>query len=198
MTFFDDITSETELIHDIISPILKMKKSADSGVTVTDIQAKVGTKTDMASTIFKLTERLLSVQRVLKKCGSHMEILNEKAISAGAKVIELQGELLESKNGQIDQFKRLIEEKLPITIKSELKSYSDVVKQNTGDALTIRKITTAVKDAVKGIHKDSERRDNNIIMFGLPEESNENITDIVADDLLSNDQKPQLTEVRFG
>lgn len=78
-----------------------------------------------------------------------------------------------------------------------MKSYSDATKQNLGESLTIRNIKTAVKDVVKNVSENSDRS-RNLIIFGLHEETNENLSRKVSDVFQSLGQKPHFEATRFG
>ena len=81
------------------------------------------------------------------------------------------------------------------TVKSELKSYSAAVQESKSTASVIdRKVLkTVVKDVVA-----EEDRTRNLMIFGLREETNEQINDKFSEILLEIDKKPKLKPVRLG
>jgi hypothetical protein len=78
--------------------------------------------------------------------------------------VEIQQELLTRKREQIDMFQTGVQE----TLKNEIKTYSDAVKQSCGESLTLKKKKNVVKDVV-------EDRSKNLMTFGLGEVKGENL-----------------------
>ena len=210
--FFEKLLAEIDESEKSMNCVFELGKKGAT-INIELLERKGGTKQDLARIIIKFVNQMKKNSNVMRRAVSEIEKGREEARKGNIEVIKLQKELLECQSVQINKFQQsldvqlkshsdalsLIEEKLPHTIKTELKSYSDVVKKNASDSLTIRDITTAMQDVVKVVHdRDNVERDKNIIMFGLPEQSNENLQDRVADVLLSIDQKPRLTAVRFG
>ncbi len=193
-SFFDAVITEIGLSQQQLDKVFALGKNKEVNVTL--LKDKLD-KEKLANFVLHLVKRTQACITLLKNASGEIEMTTKEAKLSDAKIMKLQDELIERKSEQIDHFKSLIEEELPNTIKNELKSYSDVVKENAGDPLTIRSIKTAVKEAVKVVQKGNTQ-DKNIIMFGLPEELNENLEDKVADVLHSIDQKPKFTAVRFG
>ena len=81
------------------------------------------------------------------------------------------------------------------TIKTQMLDYSEVVKKNAGESSTIRNIKTAVKEIVKGAFMD---RDKNLIVFGVPEETGEDVNHKVLEIFETIDVKPRINAERFG
>ena len=132
---------------------------------------------------------------LLKKASCAVESNQKESRAAGSKIIQLQDELLSSKTDQINRFQAMVEDKLKNTIKTEMKSYSDAVKKDAGETLTIRNIKTAVKDIVKN---GSEAREKNLILFGVPEVSKENLKEKVDEIFNAINVKPKFDAARFG
>ena len=66
------------------------------------------------------------------------------------------------------------------TVKSELRSFSDVVKQDCKDKMTPKKLEAVVKSAVK-----NDDRKRGVMLFGLEESDDEMLSDRV-DEMFSS------------
>ena len=152
-------------------------------------------KDKMANIILDAMKRTQSCVELLKKASGELEINQKEVKAADTKIIELQDQLLISKSDQINSFQNLVDNKLKDTIKTQMKSYSDVVMKHAGETLTIRNIKTAVKDIVNNV---SEERGKNLILFGVPEESDENLEEKVEGVFSTINVKPRFDATRFG
>ena len=150
---FDDVMKEIESSQRQIDKIFALGKNRDQ-LNVTILKEKQD-KEKLATLVLELTKRTQACVALLKRSSGAIESAQIETKLAGDKIIGLQGELLNCKSEQIDQFRSLVEEKLSNTIKTELKSYSDAVKTNFGEPLTISNIKTAVKDVVKTVNVSS-------------------------------------------
>ena len=114
-------------------------------------------------------------------------------MAAKEKVIKVQEELIDCKSSQIEKFQSNVQ----TTLQSEFKSYSQAVKRNSGDSLTVRKIQNVVKHAVE-IVTGGEDRQKNVIIFGLEEKDKECLSKKVNSVMLAIDMKPKFSAERFG
>ncbi len=113
-----------------------------------------------------------------------LDDLKTEKISDQRKIIELQNQLIEKKNTELQTVQQ--------TVKSELQSYSSVLQKNCSDALQPRKIAAAVKQVER-----TEDRSSNIVVFGVPDnEENEKIECKVLDLLGKIDEKPKIVSCR--
>ena len=183
-SYFDAVMKEIESSQRQIDKIFALGKNRDQ-LNVTILKEKQD-KEKLATLVLELTKRTQACVALLKRTSGAIESAQIETKLAGDKIIRLQDELLNCKSEQIDQFRSLVEEKLSNTIKTELKSYSDAVKTNFGEPLTISNIKTAVKDVVKTVNASSKvgremkndmDRSKNLILFGL-EESEESYDDL--------------------
>lgn len=175
MSFFDKIVGELTNISTLLDPILKMKAKEKSGVTQPDILSKAGTKGDMSQIIFELSKLLLSTKAVLESCGSHIEKLQAKVISATENLLEETHVLqtISDKDGAISKLTEENEEiKKQLTKSSTTTERGDKV-QTVPDWSNIdftQSITKAVTKAVR-VEKSKDRKiaekSNNIMLFGV-------------------------------
>ena len=93
------------------------------------------------------------------------------------KIIELQAELLASKNEQLDSLKASVTSSVQKTVEAEFKTYSSAVVQGQDQkqVLVPENLKTVVKEVV-----EQEDRSRNIMVFGLPEEADEQLNDKVS------------------
>ena len=191
-SFFESVQKEIELSSKHLDKVFGLSKNEE--LTVKFLKEKLD-KERLANLVLESMKRTQNCMALLRKASSEVESNQKEAKAAGNEVIKLQGELLECKTEQINQFQSLVDTKLKDTIKTEMRSYSEVVKKNVGESLTIRNIKTAVKDIVKS---SSTEREKNLIVFGVPEESGENLTDKVSNIFETIQVKPRFVAERFG
>ena len=80
------------------------------------------------------------------------------------------------------------------TVKTEIRSFSDVVSQNCSDRITPQKLQSVVKSAV-----NSEDRSRSVMVFGLPEGEIDKGETVYVDDQMEKllchfDYKPRMRE----
>ena len=119
-------------------------------------------KSVLANIILDLVGTLEKSQTVLKSAAVLTEELKSNHIESQNSVIKLQGEIIQSKEDQIAACKS--------TISSEMKSFSEVVKQGCKEKITTKQVQHAMKSAVS-----DDQRSKNVMIFGLKEEKNENL-----------------------
>ena len=92
-------------------------------------------------------------------------------------VIELQGQLLECKSYQLKTLITNVQSSVQETLKAEFQSYSSIVEKGellnqSAGSFTQTNLMSAVKKVV-----EEEYRSRNIMLFGLVEEENEELSD---------------------
>jgi hypothetical protein len=142
----------------------------------------------------QLSEWLYTAYYLLDRCcvplmglgakqNGKLEKLKDEKIDYHEKIIQLQTKLIEQKDQQLNDVKE--------TVTTELKSYSSVVQESCSAALAPRNIVSAVKNVT-----ESEDRSRNVVVFGLPEEQEENLDSKVNLLLEQLDEKPLVTDCR--
>ena len=106
------------------------------------------------------------------------QLKNEKIADQNT-VIKLQGQLIEMKSDELTS--------VQTTVKSELKSWSSVVKNSCSKALAPKKMKAALKCA-----SEEEDRSQNLVIYGLPEKNDEILEKRVLDVLEDIDEKPRI------
>ena len=139
-------------------------------------------------TAYYLLERCsLPLMGLAAKQNGKIEKLQNEKISDQEKIIELQNRVIENKEEEMNVVKE--------TVSSELKSYKSVLQiglqESCSAALHPQKIATAVKKVTEG-----EDRSKNVIVFGLPEEKEENVDSKVESLLEKLDERPHTSDCR--
>ena len=104
----------------------------------------------------------------LRSASVRIEELTQEVLSNQNTLLTLQDDLLKSKSEQM--------EAVQTTVKTEIRSFSDVVKQGCEDKITATQVKAAVKSAVK----DDDRR-KAVMVFGLEESADEVVREKVRD-----------------
>jgi len=95
------------------------------------------------------------------KIKKENETLKDEAISDKKIIIELQEKVIVQAEKKLHEVKN--------TVKSEMKSFSSIVKDTCAAALAPSKIGTAIKN----VKLSDDSREKNIIVYGVPEEEDD-------------------------
>ena len=117
-------------------------------------------KSDLASAIVTLVNILDSTHGVLKSASVKIEDLLSDQVEDKKTIIQLQKKSLESKDKEIAAVQS--------TVKSEIKTFAEIVKSGTSSSVTTQNIQRAVKSAVS-----EDQRGKNVVIFGLQEDGND-------------------------
>lgn len=129
---------------------------------------------------------------LLRNVKCEAAALKTELIRSQEKVIALQAELLDAKTEQLKSLQISVRTSVEDTVKAELKSFSDVV-QTPSPAVEQKALKTVVKHIV-----EEEDRSRSLMMFGLPEEVNEQLCDKVSEVFQELGEKPRLEASRLG
>lgn len=113
------------------------------------------------------------------KLQDEIDQLKDEKIADQNTVIKLQGQLLEKKSEDMTS--------VQATVQSELKTWSSVVKNSCSKALAPKKMKAALKRA-----SEEEDRSQNLVIYGLPEKSEEILEKRVLEVLENIDEKPRI------
>ena len=113
------------------------------------------------------------------KLQDEIDQLKDEKIADQNTVIKLQGQLLEKKSEDLTS--------VQATVQSELKTWSSVVKNSCSKALAPKKMKAALKRA-----SEEEDRSQNLVIYGLPEKSEEILEKRVLEVLENVDEKPRI------
>ena len=130
--------------------------------------------------------------RDLKNSNSE---LKSQIIEAQKSVIETQTELSVCKTEQLDSLKKTVQTSVEDSVKAEFNSYSAALKSNLPQEHTISSKT--LKHVVKSVVQE-EDRSRNVMIFGLPEEPNEQLDTKVTEVFEAIGQRPKIDACRMG
>ena len=118
-------------------------------------------------------------------------------IESQQKIIELQSELLNCKDKQLESVNCAVKSSVKESIETEIKTYSSVVQKNRSEdknkLISAEDVRNAVQSAVQ-----AEDRSKNMMIFGLPENADEDINAVVSDVFQTIDEKPRVEVCRVG
>ena len=131
-------------------------------------------KHHLASLILNLVETVRSTQCVLKRASVKMEKLQSDCITSQKSVINLQEQLIQCKDEEVVAVQS--------TVKSEIKSWADVVsKSESRKQLTTQSIQNAVKSAM-----GEDQRCKNVLIFGLQEAGNDDELRVSVEEIMDH------------
>jgi hypothetical protein len=110
-------------------------------------------------------------------------------------IIKLQSDLLACKNEQLESLQTSVKSSVGESVKAEFLSYSSALQANSAEPqkpVSTDMIKTVVQTVVQ------EDRSKNLIIFGLPEQNNEELNKEVCEVLQTIGEKPRIEACRIG
>ena len=132
---------------------------------------------------------------MIRKLRAGADTMKKQIIDAQAVVINLQSELLESKNVQLQTLQTTVKSSVAETVKAEFVSYSAAVKKNQSTSSPIAPET--LKSVVRKVAEEDDRS-RSLMVFGLPEEGDEQLHDKVSAVFQEFGEKPRMEASRLG
>ena len=138
-----------------------------------------------------------------KFCSTHGKDLyagtnsvKHQMIESQNTIIKLQSELLDGKNEQLQMLQHTVKSSVDETVKAELKSY---IATLTGNAAANQKTISpeTIKQVVQSVVQE-EDRSTNLLIFGLPEQAEEQLESVVGEVFLAIGEKPRVEACRLG
>ncbi len=156
------------------------------------------TKKVLSYWLAEAQELMARQSTVIGNMQEAIELMKTEALSDKDKVIRLQEELLEHKDGQLKTLQTAVQETVQETVQSQIESFSDIVKKNrevgSGSSCSVEKIKHVMKSVV-----EEEDRSKNLIVYGLAEEEEgEQLPTLVSELLGELDEKPHFEATRVG
>lgn len=111
-------------------------------------------------------------------------------------VIKLQSELLTRKNDELEALKSTVKSTVENSVKSEFVSYSSVLQKGSNAADNVidkHELKKVVQNVVQ-----EEDRGRNLMIFGLPDEPNEDLDGAVNQLFTAIGEKPRVDACRLG
>ena len=130
---------------------------------------------------------------MLKSLKNETEALKTEIIGSQQKVIGLQSELLASSTEQQETLQATVKTSVEDTVKAEFVSYSAVVEKNQARTLEPECLNSFVKKVV-----EEEDRSRSLMVFGLPEEADEQLCEKVSSIFQEIGEKTRVEANRLG
>jgi hypothetical protein len=128
----------------------------------------------------------------LSNLKDEMQTLRQENVSHQKCVIELQNRLIEKKDEQLNSVKSTVEKEMKTyssvvesTVKSQMETYSSTVAKKCSSALAPQRLQAAVSKV-----EDKKERSQNVVIYGLDEEQNEELQIKVETILADIGEKP--------
>ena len=139
------------------------------------------TKASLSSWLEKACEVLHYSRRTMRRANVSLGKMKNEKIEDKEAIIRLQGEVMKKQSSELAAVQD--------SLKTEIRSYSETVKKNSSaaPAMTTKQLKSAVREAVK-----EEDRSRNVMVFGLEEESGEDLEEKIAGVMGDLGEKPQL------
>ena len=144
------------------------------------------TKATLAGWLVTALETIHHTKLNMRAGNSVMHRLKNEKIEDKETIIRLQGELIKKQKCELTVA-------VQDTLKTEMKSYSEIVTKNcsTVPAITPSQLKTAVREAVT-----EEDRSKNLMVFGLDEEEEEDLREKITGLVGDLQEKPQVVECK--
>ena len=145
---------------------------------------RYGKKHELAECVETMAAVLVLCRDMMKGALGDLDDMKRQHISFQKQIIEQQSELLKHKDEQLDA--------VQATVKTEMRSYADAAKKwplQSTEVVTPAQVKQAVKVAVQ-----EEDRTRSLMMFGVKEETEEELEQSVLGILATVDEKPRLEE----
>jgi len=151
------------------------------------VEKRTCSKKTMGNWLIELSHSLNLAYELLKVANTTISTLQSTAIEDKETIIKLKDEIISLKNEDLKS--------VSTTVQSQMKSFTDIVKENGKKAVvTQKKLTKAIKTVA-----EEEDRGRNLMIFGLQEDEEESLTDKVDELFSSIGEKPSVRDcVRIG
>ena len=133
--------------------------------------------------------------KMVKELKKVKEEAATEVVDLQREVVTLQRDLLAEKDRQLTELRTSVVESVQTTVKEGFKSYSDVLKESCKAPSS--KLQTELKTVVKSVVEE-EDRSRSFMLFGLKEETEEDVSGKVGDVLLQLNLKPKVDVSRIG
>ena len=150
-------------------------------------------KDDLATLLTDALSFVSKQYNMLSELKNGAGALKTELISSQQKVIQLQSELLASKTEQLQTLQTTVKTSVQDTVKAEFVSYSAAVQKTQTQVLTPEHLKTVVKNVV-----EEEDRSRSLIVFGLPEEADEQLCEKLGEVFQQIGEKPRVEASRLG
>ncbi len=150
------------------------------------------TKDTMAKCLLSASKTVQAYQESFKRARGQVENLKSELIESQRSVVKLQQNLLDIKSDQIKSMCNVVD----TAVQKGIQSYSQIVSESpppSAASLTAEKLKKTVQEAVA-----DEDRSKNIVVFGIAEETGEDLDCKITAVLTEITEKPSFEATRVG
>jgi len=154
VTVLHDLEDRIEGLSDNLEKTLKCGKLGN--ITRNMLTSKSLTKDNLADITLNMLSVISESRKILRLAAAKFDDQKSELVENQKRLLQIQDELIECKNSEIDVVKD--------TVKTEIKSFSEIVKQKSDQPFAPSKL----KEAIKSVAVEEERS-KNVLFFGIPE-----------------------------
>lgn len=155
-------------------------------------RCKKPNKDDIATWLCDSLTYVSKQNTMLKNFRSENEALKTQLISSQQQVVKLQDELLQIKTDQLQCVQSAVRTSVKDSVKAEFGTYSSIL-QTQPQVLAPEAVKTLIKTVVQ-----EEDRSRSLMIFGLPEEEEEQLCDRISQVFQEVGEKPRIEASRLG
>ena len=178
-----------DALRQLQKPYLKLEN-----VNMTDVNK--WNKPQLASLLCRSLHYMGELMDYVKSSRNVATAAQHRLIESQKQVISVQAELSDCKTELLDTLKETVKSSVVDSVKAEFQTYSSIVEnsQPREQVISSETLETVVKHVVK-----EEDRSRNIVVFGLTEDNDSELTDVVSEVFQNIGQKPKIVEAcRIG
>ena len=185
-------------VSDWLGRVLEQQLGVEHVDKLTPSKCKCVLKDDMATLLSDSLTNNSMQNDTLREMRNGAAKMKQQLIDAQAAVIRLQSELLESKDQQLQMLQNAVKSSVAETVKAEFVSYSAAVQKNQKNQKPSPALAPETLKSVVMKVAEEEDRSRSLMVFGLPEEGDEELQDKVSAVFQEFGEKPRLDASRLG
>lgn len=178
---------------DVVSGVQRKCKDADEETIDAEMLKKVNKEVlcEWLEEAWNMFERFRITSVKARKTLNNVK---GQLITCQSQVIELQQNLLEKRSADLEAVTSAVTTSVKESVKTECRGYAEAVKKTSyNPVFSPETLTKVVKEVVK-----EEDRSRNVIVFGLDEDKDENLSEKIGGLLGTIGQKPRTEVCRIG
>jgi len=171
---------------------LKTATNCKSHKDVTKEKLMKQTKETLVKCLLEGYQTVYSYSDKFESSRTFVEQMKSELIAAQRSVVKLQQQILDAQAKQLNEVSTVVD----TAVDRGIRSYSEIVSQTIEESVPVlseQKLKKVVQEAV--IVDD---RSKNVVIFGLPEETSENLDDKITDLFGEIEEKPSFEATRVG
>ena len=185
----DDLKSDATLLEDSMTAALGINYQLQ-------FNTKKVLKEQLAEWLQEAVKIVQQQSNMILKFETTVEQMKIELIADQAKLIIAQDKLLQHQQDQLFELKSAVKSTVQDTVQEEIKSYSEAVGSQNSKIEAIQ-VEESVKLAVRSAIREDDRS-KNVMIFGLAETENEQISNKVADLLNELGENTRVSASRVG